>query len=406
MRSLIILKGLVKEKKRKWVQREKLQNFLLDISDARKLFYRPEFKGEREFLTKSYDDVVYRVFIKALCSHLSTGCLVVVDMEQESTTTIEEMAFSFGYKVFYHVESTPSDYVGKHSKYRNPDYISPTKDTLKKQVSEYKHQLELIKGQQIKTYEEVELYWNSSNHATVLPAQASVLHVSDIHSHWNLFNQQVPGAEQFDLAVYLGDYIDGSEVGGSRMFIDFLCSDSRENVIYLEGNHELRLRKYLCHILLKARGKKIASEVLLGEIPGEFLGTTAREFNDLSAAEVYDMLWRMNHKLKTHFIYDREDCRYICTHAGLRWLEQLSPKFIGNVIYSSKNSDRVDECFSKKYWRDGFFSIHGHCAYPSGFCFEKYEGVINIDVEEEYNLNYFINKPNNNFELCVLKENS
>lgn len=406
MRSIIILKGLVKEKKRRWVQREKLQSFLLDISDARKLFYRPEFKGEREFLTKSYDDVVYRVFIKALCSHLSTGCLVVVDMDQESTTTIEEIAFSFGYEIFYHVDSTPADYVGKHSKYRDPNYIIPTKDTLKKQVSEFKHQVELIKGRRINTYEDVELYWKSIIHPIVLPNDASILHVSDIHAHWNLFTKKVPGAENFNLTVYLGDYIDGSEVGGSRAFIDLLCNDTRENVIYLEGNHELRLRKYLCFILLKSRGKKIASEVVLNEIPGEFLMSTAIEFNDLSSAEVYGMLWRMNHRLKTHFIYDRDDCRYICTHAGLRWLEQLSPKFIGNVIYSSKNSDRVDECFSRKYYKDGFYSIHGHCAYPSGFCFERYNGVVNIDAEEECNLNYFINKPKNDFELCILKENS
>ena len=97
MRSLIVLKGLVKSQKLAWVKKERLGNFLLDIDTVKKLFYRPDYKGTKEYLIRSFDDVVYRVFIQSLCSRLSTGTLVVVHMDNESLTSVEEYFLSIVY---------------------------------------------------------------------------------------------------------------------------------------------------------------------------------------------------------------------------------------------------------------------------------------------------------------------
>lgn len=403
MRSLIILKGLVKQKKLGWVKREHLQNFLLDINDARNLFYRPEYKGQREYMTRSFDDLVYRVFIKSLCTHLATGCLVVVDMDNESTSTVEELATIFGYTIFYHVESTPFDYIGKNKKYCDPRYLVPTKETLKKQVDEFKRQ---APGWtlRIETYEDVETYWKPKTRTIALKPEDSVLHISDVHSHWTMLNDLVPAPEDFALTVFVGDYIDGPENGGSRKLMDQILNYEGNNIIFLEGNHELRLRKFLGYIYFRGKGKKIVSEELWEEISDEFLEKTAQEFSDIHSQDAWDMILRINEVLREFVIYDRGDCSYICTHCGLRWLEQLSPKYIGNVIYSNKNSDRVDEAFSRICAYQNIYSFHGHCAYPSGFEFQKYMNIVNFDTEDEYNLNYFINKPNNEFEICVLRD--
>ena len=42
MRSLIILKGLVKRVKREWVKRERLDNYFIDIDTIRKMYATPE----------------------------------------------------------------------------------------------------------------------------------------------------------------------------------------------------------------------------------------------------------------------------------------------------------------------------------------------------------------------------
>jgi hypothetical protein len=112
----------------------------------------------------------------------------------------------------------------------------------------------------------------------------------------------------------------------------------------------------------------------------------------------------MNEKLLEHVIYYRGRDKYVCTHAGLKSLDQLSPKFVGNVIYSSRNSERTDETFSLRYADDNIYSFHGHCSYPSGLIFCKYPGVVNIDAEDEFSVNYFINNPKNKFNVCVLKD--
>ena len=56
MKSLIILKGLAKLKKLRWVEKEGLQNFFLDLDTLKKLYSKPElttpFKG---ILCNSYD---------------------------------------------------------------------------------------------------------------------------------------------------------------------------------------------------------------------------------------------------------------------------------------------------------------------------------------------------------------
>ena len=176
--------------------------------------------------------------------------------------------------------------------------------------------------------------------------------------------------------------------------MDQILNYENKNVIFLEGNHELRLRKFLGYIYLKGKGKKIVSEVLESELSTEFLEKTSKEFQGIRMLEAIEMIRNMNKTLKCFISYQRGNNRYICTHAGLRWLEQLSPKFIGNVIYSSKNVERVDKAFSDKYFPYNYWSIHGHCKYNE-IDFFKFPGVINFDTEDEWKVNYFINEANN-----------
>jgi predicted phosphodiesterase len=273
------------------------------------------------------------------------------------------------------------------------------------QINKFNEEIKDIpKIKKVNQYSDLERYWKYELKERRIPIDGSVLHVSDIHSHYRILNDEVPSPEDYSLTVFVGDYIDGPEVGGSRKIIDQILSYSEDDIVFLEGNHELRLRKYLGYLLFKSRGRKVVSEILLEEIPDEFLETTAKEFKDLLPFEAHEMLDKLNKILKDFVIYSRGDCTYICTHSGLRWLEQLSPKYIGSVIYSNKNVDRIDKAFSDSYKTQNIFSIHGHCSYPSGLDFLKYDRVVNIDVENENCINYFINEKNNKFKLCILKE--
>ena len=55
MRSLIVIKGLVKSSKLKWVKKNKLENYFLDIDVIRKMYCMPELIAPgKEILDKSY----------------------------------------------------------------------------------------------------------------------------------------------------------------------------------------------------------------------------------------------------------------------------------------------------------------------------------------------------------------
>ena len=84
----------------------------------------------------------------------------------------------------------------------------------------------------------------------------------------------------------------------------------------------------------------------------------------------------------------------------------LSPKFVGNLINSNKNIERVDEAFTKNYVRDKFYSIHAHCYYPSGFNPTKYSNVVNLDPEDENKVNYYVSEHKKNNKIVCLREES
>lgn len=399
MRSIIILKGLIKSEKIKWVEDEGLSDFLLDINNLRSLFFKPEYKGDGGYLVHSYDDLIYSNYMSAICSKASTGTMMVIDMENESTIIVEQLARIFGYTIFYKIFPAPSDYVNNNKKYQDKRYQPKSKGQLKSELDQFKS---LCVSNKIETFHEVNYYWNSMSEIRELQENSKILHVSDLHSHWSILQDHLPCLNDFELTIFHGDYIDGPEKGGSRKIMDNIIKSNKDNVYYLEGNHEQRLRKYLGWKILKSADRKIAASCIYNLIPDIFLTTTAKEFEDLGTLESWDYLDAMNNKLREYVIYKVRGETYINTHCGIRWMEQLSPKYIGSLVNSNKNIERVDEAFAKNFAKDGFRSIHAHCYYPSGFNPTKYKGVINLDPENENCVNYFINDNSKlNKVICI-----
>ena len=105
MRTLIILKGLVKSFKQKWVREQGLDNYFLDMDVLRKMYSCPDLATpEREILGKSFGDTVYKRFMEILNIRMSKGCLVIVDMDQEPCQVLETLALIYGYTVFYVIQ--------------------------------------------------------------------------------------------------------------------------------------------------------------------------------------------------------------------------------------------------------------------------------------------------------------
>ena len=406
MRSLIVLKGLVKAEKIKWVKKEKLENYFIDIDVIRKMYCMPELVAPgKEVLSKSFSGTVYQRFIEALCSRLGKGCLVVVDPEQEAGSIIELLAHIFGYTVFYVIQNIPKDYIENNKKYNLPYYSGRKKSDLLKEVNIF---MSLpMKGKlKIKSYKEVLNYWDSKvkkdKQIVFIKDNDKTLHVSDLHSNIDLF-RYLPDFSGYSKVIFHGDYIDGPVEGGSRALINFIIKTKNKKLIWLEGNHEIRLRRYLGYILLSSgTGRKELRDFLFRSLPDDFIENTAQEFSDITPEEAKIYLDILNNRLKMFSIIISPYSKMICTHSGIRLLGQIDPKYIGTAIYGNREMNRYDKNFSDLNKNNDVWSIHAHCQYPDSWEIMRYPKVINLDPQTDSEI-VFGEQCNNQWEFNTIK---
>jgi len=384
MKTLIILKGLDKGAKLEWVKNENLENYFLDIDIIRGFYSIPDLQYPgKEILRDSFGNLVRKNYLEILITRLGKGCLVVVDVKNEvSNRILETLALIFGYTIFYVVWNIPQDYLVKPKQYLPSNYLVPKKDELEKDVADFLS-IQLTDKLVVSSFSEVLDYWKKKEHYFKFDFyKDTILHISDLHSNYSLY-KKLPRFKNYKYVVFHGDYIDGPEEGGSRELMRLAKNGMGKNVIWLEGNHELRLRKYLGCKLLKGDTR----DVLEKTVPQDFLDTTAREFSALDIEQCRNYLQAMNTNLKTYAILQDQKNTYICTHSGLTLPGILDPRYIGNIIYGSREILRVDKKFNDFTKNSNVFSVHAHCKYNDWDPF-KFRKVINIDPKNENQIIY------------------
>ena len=385
MKSLVILKGVSKIHKRYWIEKERLENYLVDIDTVRKLYANPELiTPNRPVLNRSFGDTVYHRFLEIICLRMSRGCLIVIDPELESCDVFETLAFIHGYRVFYVYQEPPQDFLKKPRKYNIPYYPMKRKSDMERDVQTIKS-FDKAGKNIIGSFKELQNYWlDEAEKEQIFPDSGKILFVSDLHSNLKLYGK-LPDFKKYDKVIFFGDYIDGPEEGGSRKLIDKLIKSKTTKISWLEGNHELRLRRYLGYLMLKEFGKKGLADLLYSTLPEDFLRTTAKEFTGLSGSQSKAYLEKLNQKLKMFVILGG---KYICTHSGLRFREQLDPRFIGNVVYGNRDMGRYDKEFSSIHTPHDLWSIHAHCKYFDSWEPQRYPRVVNLDPPSENEVVY------------------
>lgn len=411
MKTLIILKGLAKDEKLNWVKSQGLENFFLDYTTFKKLYSMPELGNDKvtDILGRTNINLIYKSWIEAINNKLESGCLVVIDYDLEKTKILEDMAMIYGYTCFYKIFDIPYDLLSNPEKYSIPGFKKKQREELEEDVKNFLN-LQLNNVNKVSTYQDILDYWKKKETIIELEDNEDLYFISDLHSNYNLYKSlKLP---VLSTKVHLGDYIDGPEIGGSKRLIEEIIKSSSEYNIFLEGNHERRLRKFLYwrwaanfNSTKDTNTKYILTSIVYNSLPSDFLDTTLKEFQNLTPTEALDWLKALNRSLKTHVIIWRSGEKLICTHAGLKYLEQLSPKFIGNVIYGNRDMDLYDKTFSKTIWKKSksVISIHAHCKYPDGVDFLKYDGVVNLDPSNSNEIVYLKYNNINNLKPCVVQ---
>ena len=112
------------------------------------------------------------------------------------------------------------------------------------------------------------------------------------------------------------------------------------------------------------------------------------------------MLKKLNEKLKMFSIING---KYICTHSGIKFREQLDPRFIGNAVYGNRDMGRYDKEFSVAQEKQGIWSIHAHCKYFDQWEPQRYDRVVNLDPPSEDKVVYKVTDSSGNSKEVVKK---
>ena len=398
MKTLLLIKGLSKPQIKSWIKEQGLEKYYLDFASYQNFYSQYEWDSPGKIITKfSYSDLVVKRFIEVLNLKMTKGHMIVLDTDLVGIKTIKALSTVYGYTVFSKSLDIPSDYINNYAYYSEGEKYEEKK--VGEKIKQFLSQNPV--GIKVNNFNDILQYF--INHETVieLSNKDTALFVSDLHSNYSLY-RKLP-REHASCTILLGDYIDGLEKGGSKKLIEQIGKDG--NSVWIEGNHEISLRKYLGSIIYPDLLKEFYEKTVYSD----FKEKTQEEFAYLEKDpnKAADLLGKLNKHLVEYAFLRLPEKTLVCSHCGIRNIQQLDPRYISSVIYGSHGySDINDSIFSKNSDRN-LYSIHAHCKYScsteeAGITNQKYKRVINLDPLDQSIVSYCtINEEK--FEICHLE---
>ena len=175
MKTLIILKGLAKSEKLEWVKSQGLENFFLDYSIFKRLYSMPELDRDKttDILGRTNINLIFKSWFEAINNKLESGCLVVIDYDQEKTKILEDMGMIYGYTCFYKIFNIPHDYTSNPEKYSPVGFKKKTKEELEAEVITFLN-LQLGYTKKIGGYSDVMDYWKKKEVILDIPRKETM----------------------------------------------------------------------------------------------------------------------------------------------------------------------------------------------------------------------------------------
>ena len=382
MKSILVLRGIPGSGKTTWIKENRLEQFVISKDLIRQLIGTVNFMDRDLSLkldfTRSREENVDSMFFRCIEEKMSRGNFIVIDncnINPKSINKIYKYSKIFGYKVFIKSFDIPHD-VFNRLKGRNTLFNKIPEDTIRGMIKSYLsfNYSQLSNPNDvivIKELSEISEYWKSKYKEYVISGSMNNHIIGDIHSENSKLSNIVPLMDQ-DTYIFLGDYCDrGSDpVGTLKSLMSTSKLENSKNIIFLEGNHEVHLRRW-------------AND--LPPVSNSFKETTMNKLDssDIQKSQLREFL----NNLKPFIILNVDGSRFICSHAGLP-----NPKIIdldylymgvGTFISGYRDIDEQDNKFSSisKIMRTGankLYSIHGHVSYEDKLEL-KYSNVVNLN---------------------------
>lgn len=246
MRTLLLLRGAPGVGKSTYIEKNGLKPYTLCADDIRLLCQSPilSVNGNTE-ITMSNDGTVWKTLFKLLEIRMQHGEFTVIDATNSKTSEIKQykkLCQEYRYRIFL-VDFTdvPIEECKKRNSLRTIVKQVP-EAAIDKMYSRFKTQ-GIPSGITVIKPEELDKVFMKK---IDLSEYKAIHHVGDVHGAYTALQEylnEVGGIKDDHFFIFCGDYIDrGIE---NAEVVQFLLNiKDKPNVLLLEGNHEIHLRRY------------------------------------------------------------------------------------------------------------------------------------------------------------------
>ena len=246
MRTLLLLRGAPGVGKSTYIEKNGLKPYTLCADDIRLLCQSPVLSanGNTE-ITQSNDGTVWKTLFTLLEVRMQRGEFTVIDATNSKTSEMnkyKKLCQEYRYRIFLvDFTNVPIEECKKRNKLR-PVMKQVPEAVIDKMYSRFKTQ-GIPSGITIIKPEELDKVFMKK---IDLSEYKVIHHVGDIHGANTALQEylnEIGGIKDDEYFIFCGDYIDrGIE---NVEVVQFLLSiKDKSNVLLLEGNHEIHLRRY------------------------------------------------------------------------------------------------------------------------------------------------------------------
>jgi len=348
MRYLFLLRGIPASGKSTFIKEKNLEPYTLSSDQIRLQFESPVLDVDGNFcISQKNDRYVWQEIFELLENKMARGELIVMDATHTSAksfTAYKKLSQKYRYRVFAVDFSAVSLESCKQRNEQREEYKKVPNEVLEKMHQNMQNQ-EIPKFVELIKPEEFDQVLNYK-----IPDYS---HYQKIHHIGDLQGTYKPLEEYFtsnpikddELYIFVGDYIDRGKENHLAVQKMLELSD-KENVIFIEGNHELYLQQWANEEEVKSKEFNLRTKIQLEE-------------HNVSKKKV--RVWLS--KLRQLVLYKYAEKTVLVTHGGLSNIPKEILKISAKqCIRGSGEYDDVglgDDAFARNMG-ENYYQIHGH----------------------------------------------
>lgn len=339
MKKLIIMSGPPASGKSTLIKELGLEHNTLCPDTLKLMFSGTEIMNDGNIGIYQRDNYkVFKELFNILENRMQYGLITVIDACHTTERDIEKyrvLATKYNYEVVLVNFKVEKDELLKRNKNRE---FSVPEEVIERMYSEkqnIKYPSYIRKISPKALADEIRIRY------TDLSKYKRIIHIGDVHGCYTALKEAIGTHIGFDeFLVFHGDYIDrGLENVETLKFLFSIMR--RPNVIFLKGNHELNLCRYV-------NGE---------ETYGKAFDKTKVEIEESSIT--LKELKEFCNRLQNFYSYNYKGQKVFCTHGGISSLNgvELCSEY-NFIVGSGQFDDDIDEIWNENV--KGTIQIHGH----------------------------------------------